>query len=106
MGSLISKIFVRVIDWVRSGILSIQFLFGGGGRIEDDKCCSLARLDNECKYYGDKSRFSCPDGYYRQWWHCCEGTRLIGCGECTTSTEACWRGSFACSIWWWTTQRC
>src|SRR3712207_6464553 len=91
----------RLIEWIRA-------LFGGGGGpIADDKCCYLARRDNECRYFfGDKANFRCPDGYHRQWWHCCEGTRLLGCGECTTSTATCWSGSFACSIWWQTDQPC
>jgi hypothetical protein len=96
----IRELIRRLLEWIKS-------LFGGGGGpIEDDRCCSLARLDNECRYVGGKSNFTCPEGYHRQWWHCCEGTRLLGCGECTTSTSTCWSGSFECSIWWQTDQPC
>jgi hypothetical protein len=96
-----------ILEWIRRLWAWILSLFrGGGGPIEDDKCCFLARRDNECHWVGDKASFKCPPGYHRQWWHCCEGTRLIGCGECTTSTSTCWSGSFECSIWWWTNQAC
>ncbi len=69
-------------------------------------CCHLALPDRECKYKGDKSSYTCPSGWYRQWWFCCEGTRQAGCGECTKSTSTCWQGPFECSIWWWTGQSC
>jgi hypothetical protein len=96
----IRELIRRLIEWIRS------HFGGGGGTIEEDYCCVLARRDNECRYFGDKASFTCPEGYYRQWWHCCEGTRLLGCGECTTNTSTCWSGSFACSIWWQTDQPC
>lgn len=64
------------------------------------ECCSLARPDRECHYTYQKSEYSCPDGYHQQYWTCCEGTHLVGCGECTTSTSTCWQGDFECSIWW------
>jgi hypothetical protein len=95
----IRELIRRILEWIRG-------LFGGGGPIEEDYCCYLARRDNECRYFGSKSNFTCPEGYHRQWWHCCEGTRLLGCGECTTSTTTCWSGSFECSIWWQTSQSC
>jgi hypothetical protein len=85
----------RFFEWLRS------LFAGGGGTIEDYKCCSLARPDNECIYYfGDKANYACPEGYYRQWWYCFEGTQRYGCGECTQSAQTCWTGPFECSIFW------
>lgn len=78
---------------------------GGGGTIPDDKCCYLARKDNECHWFGTKSNYSCPEGYTRQWWYCCEGTQQIGCGECTPQAT-CWSGPWECSIWWHTGATC
>jgi hypothetical protein len=69
-------------------------------------CCHLALPDTECRYRIVKSNYTCPPGYYRQWWFCCEGTRQVGCGECTKSTTTCWSGPFICSIWWWSGQSC
>jgi hypothetical protein len=70
-------------------------------------CCSLYYPNGpECNYSGDKSNYTCPSGYHRQWWPCCEGTRQAGCGECTTNTDTCWSGQFNCSIWWWTGESC
>ena len=69
-------------------------------------CCHLALPNTECSYSGAKSNYTCPTGYYRQWWFCCEGTRQVGCGECTKSTSTCWSGPFVCSIWWWSGQSC
>src|SRR4051812_17468978 len=34
--------------------------------ILDDKCCFLARKDNECKFSGAKSNYTCPPGYVKQ----------------------------------------
>lgn len=76
------------------------------GAVVDDKCCHLALPNTECHYSGDKSNYTCPSGWYRQWWFCCEGTRQVGCGECTRSTTTCWSGPFICSIWWWTGRSC
>jgi hypothetical protein len=106
LGSLISRILEWWRNWIRWLIDWIRSHSGGGGTIEDDKCCGLARRDNECNYFGDKSNFSCPEGFNRQWWHCCEGTTIIGCGECTRYATSCWNGPYTCSIWWWTTQKC
>jgi hypothetical protein len=64
------------------------------------ECCSLARPDRECHYAFEKWDYQCPSGYHQQYWTCCEGTYLVGCGECTTSTSTCWQGDFECSIWW------
>lgn len=70
-------------------------------------CCNLYFPNGpECNYSGNKSSYTCPQGYTRQWWPCCEGTRMAGCGECTTSTTTCWQGTFNCSIWWWTGESC
>jgi LysM domain len=73
--------------------------------IPDDKCCFLARPDNECPYTGaNKSNYTCPSGYVKHHWTCTEGTREIGCGECAKSPSAsCWAGPFECSIWWYIT---
>jgi hypothetical protein len=88
-----------ILEWIRR-------FSGGGGTIADDKCCHLARLDRECQWVGSKSSFTCPPGYYRQWWYCCEGTQQLACGECTTNQSTCWSGSFECSIWWQTSLSC
>lgn len=74
--------------------------------MDDDKCCHLALPNTECSYSGSKANYTCPPGYYRQWWFCCEGTQQIGCGECTGDSSTCWSGPFVCSIWWWTGQSC
>lgn len=66
----------------------------------DDKCCTLAS-STECSYTGSKSNYRCPPGYSKTIWFCCEGTRRVGCGECS-SGPTCWDGPWACSIWWWT----
>jgi hypothetical protein len=82
---------------------------GGGGTIPDDKCCGLARLDKECYWVDSKSNFSCPPGYHREWWYCCEGTQQIACGECTTTPGTCWPRPgthYDCSVWWYTGQSC
>jgi hypothetical protein len=85
----------RLLEWLRSHFA------GGGGTIPDDRCCVLARKDNECVYYfGDKSNYVCKEGYYRQWWYCLEGTQRFGCGECTQNAETCWQGDWECSIFW------
>ncbi len=64
-------------------------------------CCYLALPNTECAYTGSKSNYTCPSGYYRQWWYCTEGSRRRACAECTTSRDNCWTGDFNCSIWWW-----
>jgi hypothetical protein len=70
-------------------------------------CCQLAFPNGPfCEYTGRRQDYVCPDGWYRQWWHCCEGSRLAGCGECTRSQSTCWEGPFHCSMWWWTSQPC
>lgn len=101
--------FHRLIAWWRHWIRKIlEWLAGqsgGGGTIPDDKCCVLARKDKECQWVGSKSNFTCPQGYYRQWWYCCEGTQQIACAECTPQ-NTCWSGPWECSIWWYTGQSC
>ena len=70
-------------------------------------CCSLAFPEGPyCEYTGRRQDYVCPEGWYRQWWHCCEGSRLAGCGECTRSQSTCWSGPFLCSMWWETDQSC
>lgn len=102
----------EIIRWWRAVIARIRrcldriFRSGGGGTIPDDKCCHLARTDNECSWVLTKSNFTCPEGHYRQWWYCCEGTQQIACGECTLDPNSCWAGPWECSIWWYTGQSC
>ena len=69
-------------------------------------CCQLALPDTECSYSDTKDQFTCPEGYHKQYWTCCEGTRLLGCGECTTDPGTCWDGEYICSTWWITGQSC
>ena len=64
-------------------------------------CCHLALPNNPCPYVGNPANYTCPPGYYRQWWNCPEGTRIRACAECTRDAESCWFGPFYCSIWWW-----
>ena len=105
--------FDSIFDWFQSWWrrlieIILQWLAshsGGGGTISDDRCCSLARRDNECHWFGSKSNYTCPEGYTRQWWYCCEGTQQIGCGECTPQAT-CWQGPWECSIWWYTGATC
>ena len=69
------------------------------------KCCFLACPNTECQYEGNKSNYSCPGGFQKQYWFCCEGTTQIGCGECATGSS-CGAGPWACSIWWVTGTSC
>jgi hypothetical protein len=79
--------------------------------ISDDKCCHLIK-DNECPYSGSKSQYTCPSGYVKFAWACCEGGQIIGCGECiqaASNPTTCWdadSANTACSIWWWCTDDC
>ena len=106
--SWFSSFFDWVAQFIERLIELIQALLtsGGGGTIPDDKCCLLARKDNECNWVGNKSKFTCPPGWYKQWWVCCEGTQQIACGECTKSQSSCWGGPWECSIWWYTGGSC
>jgi len=67
------------------------------------ECCTLA-THTECPYSGgDKSLYTCPPGYVKQFWPCMSGTRMLGCGECCKSPSTnCFEssGDFLCSIWW------
>jgi hypothetical protein len=54
-----------------------------------------------CPSVGPPQNYYCPQGYYRQWWYCTQGTRQVACAECTKSSSTCWSGPFVCSIWWW-----
>jgi len=63
-------------------------------------CCILAKPEKECHYTGHKANYTCPPGFQKQYWPCCEGTRLVGCGECS-SGPTCFDRPFDCSIWWW-----
>lgn len=73
--------------------------------ITDDKCCALVK-ENECPYTGSKSNYTCPSGYTKFCWMCCEGSSKIGCGECikqASNPTDCWDATdenAACSIWW------
>jgi hypothetical protein len=68
-------------------------------------CCSLARPDKTCA--GAGSSFTCPRGYHKKIWYCCSTSgRIVGCGECTTSTVDCRHGNFYCSEGWLTNYPC
>lgn len=74
-------------------------------------CCSLyydidAEPERQCPYEGSKREYTCPEGYYQQYWTCVEGTRIAACAECTQNQETCWIGDFHCSIWWWVGEEC
>jgi hypothetical protein len=62
-------------------------------------CCSLF-FPNGPFCPGDGYNYTCPPGSQKMWWYCCYGTKVLGCGECTTSTQSCWFGEFKCSKWW------
>ena len=97
----------RIKRWIRVILELLARLFsGGGGTIEDDKCCYLARKDNECNWVFSKSNYTCPEGYHKTMWVCCEGTQQIACGECSESETSCWYGPWECSIWWYTGESC
>ena len=64
-------------------------------------CCHLALPNTPCPSVGPPQNYYCPQGYYRQWWYCTQGTRQVACAECTKSSSTCWSGPFVCSIWWW-----
>jgi hypothetical protein len=88
--------------------LIAYFAEGGGGFAQDCpdpcnqaigpvRCCHLACPHKECPYDGDKSNFQCPEPYHRTFWTCCEGTTLVGCGECACGSN-CFSGPWYCSI--------
>jgi len=73
------------------------------------RCCRVFYPNGPyCNYVGRPQDYTCPSGYYRQWWFCCEGSRgrEAACAECTQSTSTCWSGPFNCSTWWITDQPC
>jgi hypothetical protein len=76
-------------------------LFGGLAALGADEaaayayaCCGLAR-DNKCSGCST-GNFSCPSGYSKRYWYCCQGGQLYGCGECAKGSN-CYTGPFACS---------
>ena len=75
--------------------------YSGGGPIGDDRCCGLA-TDKECCYPDGKSKaqYICPQGWYKTWWFCVEGTQAYGCGECSSEPGSCFDGDYECSIYW------
>ena len=73
------------------------------------QCCHVFYPNGPyCNYVGKPQSYTCPPGYYRQWWFCCEGSRgrEAACAECTQSQSTCWSGPFNCSTWWITDQPC
>jgi hypothetical protein len=106
--------FRRLLEWIRDLIRwiieLIRRLFG----MDDDKppltdvpgCCNLRYPTGPwCEYSGSRSNFTCPPGFQRSWWFCCEGTRQVACAECSTGAS-CWSGPWNCSMWWFTGQSC
>lgn len=59
-------------------------------------CCDLA---TSIPCAGSGPNFTCPAGYTKHVWYCCEFGRIAGCGECTQGPD-CWTGPFACSEDW------
>jgi len=63
-------------------------------------CCCLIKPSGGCP--GSGSGFTCPSGYTKRIWGCCQGGRDWGCGECTTAST-CWgatTANTACSEHW------
>jgi hypothetical protein len=73
--------------------------FSGGGSFSDEKCCGVARLDNECCYPtgGSKADYICKPGYNKTMWFCLTGGIVYGCGECAKGNN-CDAGPWDCSI--------
>ncbi len=76
-------------------------LFGGLAALGTDEaaayrfgCCYLA-LDKKCSGC-TSGGFTCPSGFSKRYWYCCQNGQLYGCGECTKSTS-CYGGPWACS---------
>lgn len=63
-------------------------------------CCQLALPDTWCD--GSGGSWSCPWAYHATFWTCCQGGRVIGCGECQIGGGSdCWGGAnYACSYGW------
>jgi hypothetical protein len=75
------------------------------------RCCGLANPGTVCPHpQGRAEEFTCPEGFYRSWWTCCEGSKLAFCGECggldREGKPSCYDGPFPCSIGWITNERC
>lgn len=62
-------------------------------------CCCLATPPGGCP--GSGPTHTCPDGYQKRQWTCCDfsGSNLRRCSECTTGAT-CFEGSFVCSETW------
>lgn len=73
--------------------------YTGGGRIPNQFCCGVARLDNECCYPtgGQKFDYICPPGFKKTMWFCLTGGIVYGCGECSQGNN-CYSGPWECSI--------
>lgn len=120
MPKIIDKRFIDPLDGSYAGRTPLRWLFrwgmnlvayfaeGGGGfaqqcpnpcnqSIGSVRCCHLACPHTECPYEGDKSNFQCPEPYQKTSWTCCEGTTLVGCGECACGNN-CFSGPWYCSI--------
>jgi hypothetical protein len=70
------------------------------------QCCALTHPHKPCEFpAGRPQDFTCPPGFNPNWHFCCEGTRVMACGECTGSDNS-WQGPFICSIWWETQSSC
>jgi hypothetical protein len=70
------------------------------------ECCYLTHPHKPCDFpAGRPQDFTCPPGFNPNWHYCCEGTRVVACGECTGSDNS-WAGPFVCSIWWETQMSC
>lgn len=68
-------------------------------------CCDLAsntQCGSSCSPgCSSCSNYFCPGGYHQEIWYCTAGSRPIGCGECAPySSNSCFSGPWACSIWW------
>lgn len=82
---------------------------GGGGSANDCpnecdatfdpkiRCCNLACPLTPCPYEGDPSNFTCPEPYQKTAWTCCEGSTMVGCGECACGGD-CFQSPWYCSI--------
>lgn len=57
-------------------------------------CCNLA-TSTWCAAQG-YGNFVCPQGFVARRWYCCQGSQLIGCGECT-SGPSCYDWEWVCS---------
>ena len=108
-----SSFFGRLLNWLRNLwarlVALIRRIFGMDNDPplnEVPRCCSLYYPNGPyCAYTGSRSNFTCPPGFQRTWWFCCEGTRQVACAECA-SGSSCWQGPWNCSIWWYTGSTC